>query len=141
RDDRADRNPRVIADLDWRNERILDAGPDVAPDLRPPLRPAGLVRVVSRDRAGTDVRLGADLGVAGVGQVRHLCPCSDPGVLELDERARLRAAFQRGSGAKVTERAYQCALADLGVDRDDVGADLGPAAHAGASAEHGERMD
>src|SRR6266576_217079 len=103
RNDRADRDPRVVADLDWRNEGIVDAGPDVAADFRPPFGSTRLVGIVNGDRPGADVRLRADLGVADVEQVRHLCPLSDPGILELDERARLSAGFQHGSGAKVTE--------------------------------------
>src|SRR4051794_18749984 len=107
RNDRADRDPRVVADLDWRNEGIVDAGPDVAADFRPPFGSTRLVGIVNGDRPGADVRLRADLGVADVGQVRHLCPLSDPGILELDERARLSAGFQHGSGAKVTERPHE----------------------------------
>src|SRR6266576_1153192 len=76
--DGTDRDPRVVADLDWCNERIVDAGPDVAADLRPPLGLTRLMRIVNGDPAGADVRLRADLGVADVGQVRHLCPFSDP---------------------------------------------------------------
>ena len=48
------------------------AGPDVAADRRAALRPAGLVREVGGDRAGADVRVLADLGVADVREVRHL---------------------------------------------------------------------
>src|SRR3954471_7482525 len=140
RDDRPDRDPRIVADLDWRNEGIVDTGPDVAADFRPPLGSTRLVRIVNGDRAGADVRLRPDLGVTDVGQVRHLCPFSDPGVLELDERARLGAGFQHGSGAKVTEGADQRALADLGVDRDDVRADLGAAKHTRAAAQDRERV-
>src|ERR1043166_7257834 len=32
RDDRSRPNPSIVANLDRRNERIVDAGPDVAPD-------------------------------------------------------------------------------------------------------------
>ena len=52
--------------------------------------------VVGGDRAGADVRAGADLGVADVGEVRHLGALADLGVLHLDERADL-ARRRRGA--------------------------------------------
>src|SRR6478672_4799749 len=81
RDDRADRDPSVVAYFKRSNEGIVDTGPDVAADFRPPFGPPRLMRIVGRDPAGADVRLRADLGVADVGQVRHLCPFSDSRVL------------------------------------------------------------
>src|SRR5438034_777020 len=48
-DDRSRPDPGVVSDLDRRNERIVDAGPDVAADLRAALRLPGLVREVDRD--------------------------------------------------------------------------------------------
>src|SRR2546422_2201281 len=71
-DDRARPNPSTVANLDRRNECIVDAGPDVAADLRPALRLPLLVREVDRDVAGSDVRVRADLRVADVRLVRHL---------------------------------------------------------------------
>src|SRR3954447_19131652 len=138
--DGTDRDPRVVADLDWCNERIVDAGPDVAADLRPPLGLTRLMRIVNGDPAGADVRLRADLGVADVGQVRHLCPFSDPRVLDLDERARLSAGLQHGSGAKVTKWANQRTFTDLGVDRDHMRADFCTAENPCAPAKDGEGM-
>jgi hypothetical protein len=99
------------------------------------------MRIVNGDPAGADVRLRADLGVADVGQVRHLCPFSDPRVLQFDERARLCSGFQHGSGAKVTERANQRSLSDLGVDRDHVRPDLGADKHARRPTQDGEGVD
>src|SRR5205085_12208425 len=87
RDDRADRDPCVVADLDWCNEGILDAGPDVAADLRPPLLFTRLVREVNGDRTGAHVRTFSDLRVADVGEVRHLRALAHGRILELDERA------------------------------------------------------
>src|SRR5437588_2099456 len=84
------RNPCFVPDLDRGLEPIVDAGPDVPADLRPRLRPPRLVRVVGRDVARGDIRVLADLGVADVGEVRHLRASADLRVLDLDERARLR---------------------------------------------------
>lgn len=42
----------------------------------------------------------ADVGVADVGQVRHLGAGADGGVLDLDERAQLAVGAQRGSGRR-----------------------------------------
>src|SRR5436190_24227727 len=65
-------DPCIVADLDWCDERIVDAGRDVATDPRPPLVPSGPVGEVRGDVAGGDVRVLADVGIADVGQVRHL---------------------------------------------------------------------
>src|SRR5712691_3982391 len=59
-DDRARRKPRIVADLDRSNERIVDTGPDVAADHRASLAAAGLVRIVGGDVACGDIRLRAD---------------------------------------------------------------------------------
>src|SRR2546429_4343455 len=64
RDDRADRDPSVVADFERSNEGIVDAGPDVAANFCPTFGSIRLVRIVGRDRAGADVRLRANLGVA-----------------------------------------------------------------------------
>ena len=55
--------------------------------------------------ARADVRVLADLGVADVRQVRHLRALADARVLDLHERACLRARLEHRAGAKVTERA------------------------------------
>src|SRR4051812_33495220 len=65
-------NPSVVPDLHRRLEPIVNAGPDVPPDLRSPLGPTWLVREVGRDVAGRQVGVLADLGIADVGEVRHL---------------------------------------------------------------------
>src|SRR4029453_5171995 len=85
------RKPSIVANLDRRIERIVDAGPDVAPDARRRLRLTGLVFEVRSDVAGGDVRILADLGVADVGKVRDLRSRADRGFLHLDEGADLRA--------------------------------------------------
>src|SRR5438105_13522196 len=79
-DDRTRRNPSVVANADRSIERIVDAGPDVAPDAGRALGFARLVREVRGDVPGGDVRILADLGVADVGEVRHLRPRPDPGL-------------------------------------------------------------
>src|SRR5665647_498483 len=71
-DDRSRRNPSVVANADRSIERIVDAGPDVAADPGCALGLALLVLEVGRDVAGGDVRIFTDLGVADVGEVRHL---------------------------------------------------------------------
>ena len=63
--------------------------------------------VVGEDRAGPDVGLLADLGVADVGQVRHLGAVADLGVLGLHEGADLaarRPAWCRGAGRRTVRR-------------------------------------
>src|SRR6266481_583947 len=74
-------NPCVVPDLHRRLEPIVNAGVDVPPDLRPPLRPVGLVGEIGRDVPGGDVGILTDLGVADVGEMRHLRPGADLGVL------------------------------------------------------------
>ena len=54
-----------------------------------------------------------DVGVADVGQVRHLAAGADRGVLGLDERAELAGAAQLAAGAQVGERADGGLVADL----------------------------
>src|SRR4029077_15577161 len=53
-DHRARTDPRVVADLHGRDERIVDAGPDVAPDRRPAFGLARLMREVDGDVARRD---------------------------------------------------------------------------------------
>src|SRR3954465_15223935 len=77
------RNPCIVPDLDRGLETIVNAGPDVAADLRPALRPVRLMREVRRDVPGGDVGVLAHLGVAEVGEVRHLGARPDVGVLDL----------------------------------------------------------
>src|SRR5579859_2095210 len=86
RDDGPWRNPCVVPNIDGREKRIVDAGPDVAADRRPLLRLARDVAEVRSDVAGGDVRVLADLRVADVREVRDLRARPDAYRLELDER-------------------------------------------------------
>src|SRR6476620_5731189 len=70
-------NPSIVPDLHRRLEPIVNAGPDVPPDLGLPLGPAGLVGEVGGDVPGREVGVLPDLGVADVGEVRHLRPGTD----------------------------------------------------------------
>src|SRR5512132_444807 len=106
------RKPSIVANLDRRIERIVDAGPDVAPDARGRLRLTGLVFEVRSDVAGGDVRILTDLGVADVGEVGDLRARADGGLLHLDEGADLRAFADRRPRADEGERA------DLDAGRD-----------------------
>ena len=78
----------AVADGDRRDELRVGAGADVRADHRAVLAHAV---VVDERRAGADVGVLADRGVADVGQVRHLRALADLGVLDLDERADLAA--------------------------------------------------
>src|SRR5438552_17535784 len=124
-DDRSRRNPSVVANADRSIERIVDTGPDVAADPGRALGLPLLMREIGGDVAGGDVRILADLGVADVREVRHLRAGADAGLLELDERSGLRAVAEHGARSKIREWADGDAGTDLGVDRDDVRADLG----------------
>src|SRR5579884_2163638 len=102
--DGAGRDPCVVADLHRGHERIVDGGPDVAPDLRPLLRLPRAMVEVGRHVRGADIRVLADLGVADVGEVRHLRAGADLRVLHLDERADLRALADGRARTHVSER-------------------------------------
>src|SRR4030095_15684857 len=82
-------------------------------------------RVFGDTRPRADFRLLAHVGVADVGQVRDLRACADARVLDLHECARLRSAFEVGSGAKVTEWADGRTWADLRVEDHCMRADDG----------------
>ena len=92
---------RAVADLDRCDEGVVGAGLGVAPDDGAVL---GHAVVVGEDRAGPDVGALADLGVADVGQVRHLGAVADRGVLGLDERADLALHPELRAGPEVGER-------------------------------------
>src|SRR5689334_8235680 len=85
RDDRSRPKPSIVANRDRSNERIVDTGPDVLADGRFPLRPTGLVRIVRRHIARSNVRVLADFRVAYVGEVRHFRPGADARLLDLHE--------------------------------------------------------
>src|SRR5215210_2660969 len=76
-DRRVRRRPGAVADLHWRDERVVDPDLGVPADLRPSLPDARLVREIRGDRAGADVGSGSDLGVAQIRQMRHLRPLPD----------------------------------------------------------------
>src|SRR3954454_19155452 len=141
RDDRARRNPSIVSNLDRSNECILYAGPDVAPDRRPALGFSGLVREVDRDVPGRHVGVLTDIRIAEIGEVRHLRPGADPSLLQLHERPHLRIFGKDRSRPEVRERADHDARADLGVDGNDVWADLGTGADVRLAAQHHERVD
>src|SRR5262245_15077759 len=65
-------SPSPVTHVHGRDEGILDAGPDVLPDPSTSLGKTRFVRVVGGDVARADVRPLTDLGVADVGEVRHL---------------------------------------------------------------------
>ena len=73
--------------------------------------------IIGRDRAGTDVRLFADLGVANVAEVRHLRPAADARVLGLDKRADLAVLAEVSTGTQVGERTNGCVPANHGERR------------------------
>src|SRR5215210_1271349 len=141
RDDRARRNPSIVANRDRSNEPIVDPGPDVAPDRGASLRPARLMGEVGRDVAGRDVRAGADLGVADVREVGHLRALADVRVLDLHERARLGPRLEDCAGAKVTEGADDRTPPNLGIDDHGVRADLSSFGDAGRATQDRELVD
>src|SRR5436190_14264957 len=141
RNDRSGPNPSIVANLDGRNERIVDSGPDVAADLGPAFRLPFFVREVGGDVARADVGSLADVRVADVGLVRRLDACAEVGVLDLHERARFGTGLQHRSWAKVTEGPDERFGADLRVDDDRVRADFGAARNRGLAPQDGERLD
>src|SRR5262249_13756936 len=151
-DDRTRTRVRALADLDRRHEHRVRAGAGVLPDLGAVLL---LAVVVRGDVPGPDVGAGADLGVAHIGEVRHLGALADLRVLHLDERADVRAGGEAGTGPQRHVRADGGAVADLrvagdgladdrilphhGVDELGVGADDRAPTDDGATAEHRAR--
>src|SRR6476660_5868110 len=113
------RKPSIVANLDRRIERIVDAGPDVAPDARGRLRLTGLMFEVRSDVAGGDVRILTDLGGADVVEVRDLRVRADRGFLHLDEGADLRALADARPRADERERADFDARGDPDVASND----------------------
>ena len=96
---------------------VADAGPVLVDTV-----------VVGGDRAGPEVRAGADLRVADVRKVWDFRPGADIGVLQLHEGAGLGAVGEAGAGADVRERADLAVVADLGFAGHGVG-DHGALAH------------
>ena len=125
RDHRTRRNPRVVADLDRSNERIVDAGPDVAADRRPAFGCPGSCVKFAVMLPARDVRVLADVGVADVGEVRHLRARADVREFLIstkvpDLRARCRGPC-RGEGNRTARRSHRPDRRR----RDGVRADLG----------------
>src|SRR5256886_3797981 len=141
RDDRSGPNPSIVANLDGRNKRIVDAGPDVAADLGAALWLPLLVGKVGSDVASADVGSLADVRVADVRLVRRFDACAEAGVLDLHERARFGTGLQHRSGAKVKEGTNERIGADLGVDDYRVRSDVRAPGDARLAAEERERLD
>src|SRR3954449_12195757 len=109
-DDRSGAGVRLVADRDRRDERRVDRRADVGADRRAVL---GAAIVVGGDRGGAEVRAPPDVRVPDVAQVRDLRALADVGVLDLDERAGLRALAQERAGPQVGERPDRAAGPDL----------------------------
>src|ERR687891_1039677 len=92
----------ALADGHRRDQRAVRADERAGADVGPVL--AETV-VVAGDGAGADVCLGADAGVADVGQVIGLGAGLEHGVLDLDEVADPRARPDLGARAQPGERA------------------------------------
>ena len=78
--------------------------------------------VIDEHTGCPDIGVLADLRVADVGQVRHLGPGTDPGVLGLHEPADLARLPQHGAGPQVGERPHGGPRTDhrvLGLGPDD----------------------
>ena len=116
----------TVADVDRGHEGVVGAGAGQPADAGAVL---GDPVVVGEDRAGADVGPVADLGVADVGQVRHLGAVADGGVLGLHEGADLAEGAQHGPRSQVGERPDRGAVADhrqlaLGAHHPGAGPDL-----------------
>src|SRR5918995_19898 len=124
RDCRSCCDPSMVANLHGRNKHIVAAGVDITADHGPLLLVELLRPVVGGDRAGTDIRPFADLGVPDVGEVGNLDALAERGVLHLDERAHLGFGGQHRSRPQIGERTDHRPGPDLGVDDDRVRAHL-----------------
>src|SRR5690606_8408268 len=117
----ADHSPRsrvgAVADPDGSHEHGVTASARVVTDYR-----AVLVHpvVVDEHRRGTDVDAFADVGVAHVGQVRHLGALTHRRVLHFDEGADLVPAVQARPGTQVGVGADGGLRADHGFPGDRV---------------------
>src|SRR5918994_2256631 len=140
-DDGSRRRPRIVANSDRSNEHSVYCHADVAPDRRLALGLTVTVGEVRRDRSCADVRPLPDLRVADIREMRHPGVLPDGRLLDLDERAGLRARPEDGSGAKVTEGTDRRFRADLGVDRNHVRAHFRPGGYLRGAAQDRERED
>ena len=96
--------------------------------------------VVAGDGAGADVDVGADLGVADIGEVVGLRALADAARLDLDEVADVHLVGEARAGPQPRVRAEQAARADLGVVEVREGAHLG-AGRDGHVAQHAVGAD
>src|SRR5665647_899126 len=137
-----------------RDEHVVGAGAAVAAD-----RAARLVDpvVVDEDARRSDVGVLTDRGVPDIGQVRHLGPGADLGVLGLDEGADLALGAEVGARAKVGEgpdrgsgaddgrepmRAYDGrAVADLDIGERGVGSEDDVVTDGAGTVDLGLRVD
>src|SRR6185369_4652384 len=87
--------------------------------------------VVAGDGAGTDVHLGADVGIADVAEMVRLRAPADAARLHLDEVADVHLVAEAVARAQARKGAEAAARADLGVLEVREGEDLGagPDAH------------
>src|SRR5947209_5551530 len=108
-DHRARAGVGVVADGNRGHEGHVHAGVHARADLGAVL---GGAVVVGGDGAGPQVGVGADVGVAHVGQMRDLGPGADVRVLDLHEGAGLGALLELGPGAQVGEGAHRAAGPD-----------------------------
>src|SRR5881394_19764 len=95
RDRRACADRRVGTDAHGRDEHHAGADEHAVADRR-----LVLVRavIVAGDRAGADVHVATNLGVAEVGQVVHLAALGDRRLLDLDEVADLHVPGEQSDG-------------------------------------------
>ena len=101
----------AIPDLHGSDQHVVGADPHVVAHRRTMLRDPV---VVHEDRGRADVGMRADVGVAHVGQVRHLGAFADRRVLQLHVGPDVRPRADPGAGPQPGERTDVGAGADLG---------------------------
>ena len=107
-DDAARADVGAVADLDRRHERRVGADEGALADVGEVLVEAV---VVAEDGAGADVGALAHAAVADIGEVVGLGARLEPGVLDLDEVADVRACADVGARPEARERPDAGALA------------------------------
>jgi hypothetical protein len=93
----------AVPDLHRRHQQTVASDED-----RPAYHRAILLTVaaeVAGDRACADVRFGADLGIADIGEMTHLDPGAKMAVLDLAEVAHVHAPPEMSPRAQMRERA------------------------------------
>src|SRR5215831_1537090 len=101
-DDAAGRDISAIADRNRRDQSRVRPDKHVVADDGPVLVEAV---VIAGDRAGADIRAGADLAVAEIGEMVGLGAPAQPGRLHFDEIADMHLGFEHRAGAEPRERA------------------------------------